>query len=102
MGCTISFHGSAVSRDQLTDIIAHYMAVERTRVYRQLFVVRFGMLAAFVAVLGLIWLTPGVAMVSAGLCLVPPTWAWIAEVCQERRLARRIEATAGAHERIPA
>ena len=73
-----------------------YLALERARVYRRLFVTRFGLLAPWVAILGpgLHWLSPFAAWFSAGMCLVIPAWAWVAELRCDWRLARRLKSVA--------
>jgi len=88
-----SFHSSAVQPDEINAIMGDYLALERARVYRRLFVTRFGLLALVVAILGagLHWLSPFASWSSAGVCLVVPAWAWVAELQCDRRLARRLE-----------
>ena len=93
MQTVTSFHSSAVEPRHVSDIMADYLALERARIYRRLFVTRCGLLALFMAVigLGLHWL-PGVASWSSvGLCSVAPIWAWIIELRYGRRLARRLK-----------
>ena len=49
MHTVVSFHGSAVKPDQLSGIMADYLALERARTFRRLLVKRFGVLAAIFA-----------------------------------------------------
>ena len=96
MHSVTSFRASDVPPDQLHDVLLDYLAVERARIYRKLFVTRFGGLAVVVALIGLVWLTERAFAFTVGLCLVPPAWAWLLEIRQERRLARRISVIPGA------
>ncbi len=45
MHAVTSFHASAVEPGQVSAIMAEYLALERARVYRRLFVTRFALLA---------------------------------------------------------
>jgi hypothetical protein len=93
MDSVTTFHASDVPADELNDILTDYLAIERARMYRKLFVTRFIVLAFLVAIVGLVWLTERVLAFSVvGLCLVPPAWAWLVEIRHERRLSRRIAA----------
>jgi anti-sigma factor RsiW len=93
MHTVTSFRASDVESHQVSAIMAEYLALERARTYRRLFVTRFGLLALVVAVVGfgLHWLSAFASWSSVGLCVVAPTWAWLAELRNNRRLARSLE-----------
>lgn len=93
-----SFASSAVPRDQLNRILADYVAIDRARLLRRALVTRFGILSMLAATAGQFASGPfGIARwLPAGVCLVPPTWAWIAELRLNRRLTRRLEQVEGA------
>jgi Flp pilus assembly protein TadB len=95
----VSLHSSAVDRQELSAIMRDYLALERARVYRRLFVRRFGLLAAAVGVagIGFHWLPPAGSWVSMAICLVAPLWAWIAERRCDRRLTRRLDEVPAPH-----
>jgi hypothetical protein len=88
-----SFPASAVSRDQLSDILRDYLALDRAKIFRRLLVTRFGCLALLTAVGGAVvrGISPFAHWFTTGLLLVPPTWAWCAELRLERRLAGRLD-----------
>jgi hypothetical protein len=92
MHTVTSFRASAVRPDQVNDVMATYLALERARIFRGLFVRRFSVLAAIVAGASFLWLSTFALWFSVGLCLVPPAWAWIAELRCEQRLARLLHA----------
>ncbi|MEO7190487.1 MAG: hypothetical protein ABI051_05480 [Vicinamibacterales bacterium] len=89
-----SFHGSDVGGEQLSGILSEYVALERARMYRRLFVMRFGLLAAALSIIGfgLHWLSAAGSWVSVGLCAVTPAWAWFAELRCDWRLSERLNA----------
>jgi Flp pilus assembly protein TadB len=93
MQTVTSFRASDVQPDQLSRIMADYLALERARIVRRLLVRRFGLLALIVAVAGagFHWLPPFASWFSVGIFLVPPASAWIVEVRRDRQLARRLE-----------
>jgi len=97
MQTVTSFRASAVEPELINAIAAEYLALERTRTYRRLFVTRFGLLAFTLAIVGfgLHWLPTAGAWAAVGLCSVAPAWAWVAELRHDRRLARSLELTAG-------
>jgi len=92
-----SIHASAIPPEELSGIMADYLALERARIFRRLLVTRFGLLAVTAAVIGglLHWLPPFASWFSIGLFLTPPLWAWIVELRRERRLSRRLEDVPG-------
>ena len=98
MHTVTSFSASALRGDQLNDILADYVALDRARVYRRLLVVRFGALVALAALVALF--LHGISVyarwVPIGLFAVPPAWAWIAEMKLEVRLSRRLREVDGA------
>lgn len=89
----VSFHSSAVDRQELSAIMRDYLALERARVYRRLSVRRFGLLALTLTVagIGLHWLSLAATWFSVALCLAVPTWTWMSERKCDRRLSRRLE-----------
>jgi hypothetical protein len=97
-----SFHSADIPPDQLNAIMADYLAVERARIFRRLFVTRFSMLALGIVLVGAgLDLLPAFATwFSAGLSLAPPIWAWVVEVRCDRRLARRLERIPGDHTHV--
>ena len=87
----MSFHSSAVRREQLGAIIADYLALERARRYRRAFVAGFGLLAALILGLGMAVHQRSTAWLAAGLCLAAPAWAWAIELRCDWRLAKRLD-----------
>ena len=88
-----SLPASSVSKEELRVILAEYLALDRVRVFRRLFVVRFGLLTMISVLVALI--APGLPAIARWLppvlCLTPPTWAVIVEFRLARRLARHLE-----------
>ena len=95
MHTVVSFHGSAVKPDQLSGIMADYLALERAKTFRRLLTKRFGVLAAIFAGISFYRLSAFAAWFSVGLCVAVPVWAWIVELGCERRLARRLATVPG-------
>ena len=91
MHTVVSFHSSAVPREQLAAIIADYLALERARRYRRAFVAGFGLLAALILGLGTAVHERSASWLAAGLCLAAPAWAWSIEVRCDWRLAKRLD-----------
>ena len=89
----VSVHSSAVDGQELSAIMRDYLALERARVYRRLFVTRFGLLALAVGVagIGFHWLPLSGTWFGVALCLAVPLWTWIAELKWDRRLSRRLD-----------
>ena len=84
-----SLRASSVPPAELNVILADYLELDRARIYRRLFLVRFGLLAAVATIVSLVfpslpafarWFPPTV-------CLAPPIAVWI----RERRLARSLQ-----------
>ena len=96
MRTVTSFHASAVEPEHINAITAEYLALERARIHRRLFVARFGLLAFVLVIVGfgLHWLTAAGSSAGVMLCSVPPAWAWVAELRCDRRLARALEGIA--------
>ena len=92
-----SFHASRVEPAQIGTVVAKYLAFERARSHRRVFVARFGMLAMLLGIvgLGLHWLSVLASWLSVGLCAVPPAWAWIAELRSDARLTRTLNELPG-------
>jgi hypothetical protein len=84
---------SSVSRQELNIILAEYLALDRARILRRLFVVRFGLLAGVSAVVALV--VPGLSALARWLppllFLTPPLGAWLVELRTARRLARHLD-----------
>jgi len=97
-----SFHASAVPPDQLSAIVADYLALEQARVFRRLLVIRCGLIALAIAGagLGFSWLPRFAWMFGTGLFLAVPGAAWIVERRRSRRLAHRLENTPGRVEHV--
>jgi hypothetical protein len=89
----VSVHSSAVDRQELSAIMRDYLALERARVYRRLFVTRFGLLALAVGVagLGFHWLPLSGTWFGVALCLAVPLCTWISEIRFDRQLMRRLD-----------
>ena len=86
-----SFTSSAVHTQELNDILADYLALERVRIFRRLLVPRFGVLALVAVVAGLWhWVSAAASSVSVLISLVPPVWVCLLEWQRGRRLARRL------------
>ena len=69
MHTLMSFHASAVRRDQVGAIIADYLALERARHYRRVLVAGFGLLAALILGVGAAVHHGSASWLAAGLCL---------------------------------
>src|SRR5262245_24884199 len=97
MHTVTSFHASAVQPDQLSAIMADYLALERARVFRRLLVARCGFIALLIAAagFGLGWLPPFAVGFSAGAFLTLPVCVWVVELWRERRLAHRLNKVPG-------
>ena len=83
----------AVCPEELSGIMADYLALEEARIFRRLLMVRFGILGFIAGIAGAVlhWLSPLASWVGVGVSLVPPVCAWIIELRRDRRLARRLD-----------
>ena len=92
METVLSFDAAAGRRQEMRAILADYLAVDRVRVYRRLFVVRCT-LAALLA-LAASYLVGGLSLparwVPIGLMLAPAIAATLVELRLHARLARRV------------
>ena len=95
MHTVTSFHASAVQPDQLSEIMAAYLALDRARISRRLLVKRLGLLAIILAGVSFLWLSVFALWFSVGLCAVAPAWSWIVELGCEHRLARLLNEIPG-------
>lgn len=95
MHTVTSFHASAVQPDQLSEIMAAYLALDRARIFRRLLVKRFGLLAIILAGVSVLWLSVFALWFSVGLCILAPTWFWIVELGCKQRLARLLNEIPG-------
>jgi hypothetical protein len=91
------FHISAVESEELSGIMADYLALDHARILRRLLVKRFGLLAVGVAILGIVLriLAPIPTWLGVGVFVTPPFWAWIVELRRDWRLARRLTRVPG-------
>jgi Flp pilus assembly protein TadB len=98
MHTVTSFHSSSVGPEQLSTVMADYVALERARTQRRSLVTGFGVLALFIAVAGggFHWLSPLASWLGIAFCVIPSTWAWVVELGYDRRLAHRLEELPGA------
>jgi hypothetical protein len=89
-----TIEGARVTPDELGAVIAAYFALEEARACRRLLVVRFGMLAAALGVIGFgfHWLSPIDSWIAVGLCGVAPAWAWVAEGLCNWKLSTQLNA----------
>ena len=70
MHTVTSFHGSDVPPEQLTALMADYVALDQARISRGLFVTRFGVLAFVLGMIGFgfHWLPSFASWFSVALC----------------------------------
>jgi hypothetical protein len=92
-----SFESSHLDADQLNAVMAAYLKVEEARVYRQLFLTRFGILAVMFGIAGfglhlmrLHLMPPAASWISVAACVALPFCAWIAELRCDRMLGKRL------------
>ena len=97
MHTVTSFDGSALSLEEMSTLMADYLAVERARIWRRLLTTRFASLGALVVSTGMFfrWLPPAAYWITGGLCAMAPMWAWIVELRRDWRLTRRLEGIPG-------
>jgi len=96
-----SFHASALPADQLSAIMADYLALEQVRVFRRLLMVRCGLMALLIgAGLGSGWLPLSASVFGVSLFLGVPVVVWVLECQRARRLAHRLEHVPGREEHV--
>ena len=97
MHTVTSFEGSALEPEEVSALIAEYLAVERARIWRRLLTTRCMLLGASVVASGLTlrWLPPLAYWITGGLCAVAPMSAWIVELRRDWRLGRHLEGIPG-------
>jgi hypothetical protein len=95
MHTVASFHASAVQPEQLSEIMAAYLALERARIFRRLLVKRCCVLAVIFAGVSVLWLSVFAFWFSVAVCVAVPAWAWSVELGYERRLAMGLDAVPG-------
>ena len=83
---------SIVGSDQLNAVMADCVALEHIRVFRQLLVVRCGVIAGVIAVGGLMLgvLHSFAYWFSVGVFIVAPAGAWVVERRRERSLSHKL------------
>ena len=81
MHVVTKFLSCSLDPEELNQVLADYVALERVRVFRRLLVMRFGALSVAVFVIGaaLHWISPVATATSIALFLIPPVWACVAE-----------------------
>jgi hypothetical protein len=89
----ISIPASSVPPAELKVILSDHLALDRARVFRRLFVLRFGLLAAVATIVSVLFPTmPAFARwFPPTMCLAPPIAVWIREWRLARRLAQRLD-----------
>jgi len=84
---------ASASPADMREILAAYLALDRARVFRRLFVARFGLLAGVAALVALI--VPGLSAAARwlppALLLTPAVCAWALELRCARRFAVRLK-----------
>lgn len=98
MQTVTSFPAVAVTREDLSRILADYLALDRARIMRRLLVTRCGLFALLAGYIGAIipGLSPFTRWFPIALFLSPPAWAWIHELRLERRLTHELDGIDGA------
>jgi hypothetical protein len=88
-----SFPATAVSREQLNGMLADHLALEQMQIFRRLLVTRFGALALADLLVDFVVpsMSPYARWIPLALFLLPPLWAWIAELRLEQRLSQRLD-----------
>jgi hypothetical protein len=92
-----SFHAAGLAPADIRTVVVEHLAFERAQAHRRLFVVRFGLLAVLVGIIGLgfHFLPPLATWLGIGVCVVPPIRAWTAELRCDWQLARRLNELPG-------
>ena len=90
----LSFRASGIPPEDLGRILCDYLALDRARIVRRLMVVRCGLFGVAAALLETVihGFSPLARLVTVGVCLVPPAWAWVVELGWMRRVARAARA----------
>src|SRR5215216_5011454 len=88
-----SIRGSDVDPQQLSAVMSDYMALEKARIYRQLFLTRFGALAIVFGIAGLRlhWMPVVATWASVAFCIVVAACAWLAELRCDWKLSKRLQ-----------
>ena len=103
MHTVTSFHASAVEPEQLSAIMADYLALERARIFRRLFVDAVRSAGAVVAIVGvgLHWLPAVATWFSVGLCVAARPGRGSSSCRCDWRLARRLDRFLAARIGVP-
>ena len=82
----------SIQPEQLNAVMADWVALEQIRVFRQLLVMRCGVIAAAIGVGGLLLglLHSFAYWFSMGIFVLAPTGAWLVERRQERGLRKKV------------
>jgi hypothetical protein len=88
-----SLSASSVPPADLKVILADYLALDRARIFRRLFVIRFGLLAVVAAIVSVAFpsLPAFARWFPPTMCLAPPLAAWICEWRLAQRLTRQLD-----------
>ena len=97
MDVVTQFHSYALDPEELDQVLADYVALDRLRVFRRLLVRRFGALSLAVLIIGvaLHWISALATAASIVLFLIPPVWACVAELRFDTALDRRLDRIPG-------
>jgi hypothetical protein len=97
MDVITQFHSCALKPEELNQVLADYVALERVRVFRRLLVRRFGALSLAALVIGVALhrISPVATGASVALFLIPPIWACVIELRFNWALDRRLERIPG-------
>jgi hypothetical protein len=92
MHTVTSIPAASMPEQELSGILADYVTLDRTRVFRRLLVLRCAALAALTAMAGVV--IPGLSWTArvgtVGMIFVAPVWAWVTELRLSYRLSRRL------------
>jgi len=95
MASFTTFNAADLEQQDAAAVLRDNLALDRARFWRRLFVVRFGLLAVTAFAVGRV--IPGLSAyghwVPALLFLVPPAWAWLAELRLTLTLSKRLHAS---------
>jgi len=103
MSPVTSIPASAVTHEDLNSILADYLALYETRVFRQTLVNRLSVVACAITLTGIIVdrLSHSIWWVSLALCLTPVVGAWLVERRLAHRLAHRLDGVPGVTQSAP-